>query len=322
MKQTIWMLTLFISINVFAVSKEELYNCKINNNDEFDRIEKVVNGPAKGKCINTANYRSVRKLTSDQMTNFGFTNNDQYFYVANFRHLDKFWVAQINIYDIESVDFQLMALSNVLSIYHGQFRFHFKENASGITLISQEKDPASRVELKLIDSANKAQDFVIALFGARELSHDKEAFKPYLGFNLIGRSIYSKSYAFQSLYDGDQWALDANKEVKTYALNLSKSEIVNLMKNTREMGESLGVSKLYDVLTDNCINFVFQILKQSTDKLQNFGFVGKLKQTFSPVATLKRANLIDSTTPNYLINEFPGKAIEKIELTTPFELHR
>jgi hypothetical protein len=318
MKKVFIILGLVLANHAWAINTDQLYNCKINKNDVFDRVERVSAGPYKGRCINTQNYRSVRAMSEAQLNDFSLNKTSQYFHVANFRHLDHFWVAEISLNDILAVDFQIVPLADALPMHHGQLRFRFKPTARPIKLISQEKNHNERKVIYLKTQDGNAQDFIVALFGAREISHDKTAFNPLLGISIFGKSKYAISYAFQSLYDGDQWALDANKTIKQFHLNISKWQINDLLKNAREFGDKNRMDDMYDLFVDNCLHFVFKILAKTVNYEEPVHFGRKVSQTFSPLFILEKMNLIESKKDYILLrSEFPND-IEKIEETVPF----
>jgi hypothetical protein len=306
-----------LTCHSWANDKDLLFNCKINKSDMFDRVERVSSGPYKGRCINTKNYRSVRMMNYSQLKSFSLNKSSQNFHVANFRHLDRFWVAEIPHKSIIQTDFQMVPLSDALPMYHGQLRFRFKPGAKPIKLISQEKNLNNRRILYLKNNDGSAQDFIVALFGARDIAHDKQAFNPLMGISLVGKSKYAISYAFQSLYDGAQWALGDDKTMKQYRLKISKEDTYKLLEITRGTGDKNQMNDMYNLLVNNCLNFVFKALAQTIDYKKSLHVFRRLSQTFGPVSALKKMGLIESKEYVTLRSEFPND-IEKVEDTIPF----
>lgn len=308
MKFSILILILSVSFSTFA--KVDHTKCPVNENDPIATELRMPEGPFKGRCINSNNYRSVRVLTNNEHSLFGLEKNDDVFILANFRHLNKFWVAEIPLKSIEGVVYQKMSLKKGLPLFHGQIRFIMKDDA--IRLTSQEKDASKRTSLELREKSGKPQDFVVALFGVRDLEHDLETFNPSFGLAVLGKSKYAVSYTFQSLYDSSQWALDNKQPVDQYAMDLDSEKQRQILALARDLGTEKGVGEMYNILTNNCLNFTFTVLNKvvtGTDKR----ITRRLSETTAPIGALKKLNLIKSKKDFVTLkDEFP-EGIDKIE---------
>lgn len=285
--------------------------CPTDANDPLAQEIRVPGGPYQGRCINSHNYRSVRSLSEDELKLFNITTNEEEFVVGNFRHLNKFWIARIPIKNIERVVFQKMNIIKGTPIYHGQLRFLLKDKA--VTLTSQVADPESRKTIELREASGKPQDFIIALFGARDIQNDLAAFNPIMGINTFGGSKYSVSYAFQSLYDGAQWALDNKLSVQEFSLDLSTESQQNLLFITRALGDKNGISEMYDLFTNNCLNFAFTLLNNVVTETSDTRITKRMSESMKPISQLKKLGLIESKKDFQKLElEYP-QGIQKIE---------
>jgi hypothetical protein len=186
--------------------------------------------------------------------------------VANFQHdfngqNPKFWVAQIPVDSLRSAIFQLTNLNSTFNVFHGQIRYQMKPNSEPVTLVLQKKNPAERERIELRDSSGNPQDIVLSLFGARDVDHDFDSFRPTAGMNSIGLSEYANSYAIQSLYNGSQWVIDDKDQSIQYALNISPSQMAAMMGEEIKIGTEHDMTEMYDVVGNNCLDFSFGLLK-------------------------------------------------------------
>lgn len=287
-------------------------SCPVAANDPFATELRMPAGPYRGRCINSDHYRSVRSLTPAELAAFNLNEDEDTMVLANFRHQGKFWLAEIPLKSIQRVEFQKMSLKRGLPLYHGQLRYVL--DGAPVRLTAQERNSARRVSFELREKSGRPQDFVVALYGVRDLEHDQDAFNPSMGLGILGvKSKYAISYAFQSLYDGAQWTLENRLPVKQFVLALDRGQQLAVLARARSIGDQRGVSEMYNVLTNNCLNFVFTLLNDVVLG-PNLRRTGRLHETRAPLGSLKTLGLIKHKTPSSdLAREFPTG----IELIAP-----
>ena len=188
-----------------------------------------------------------------------------------------------------------------------------KPEGKAITLTAQKKNKKERTILELREKSGKPQDFVIALFGTRDIMHDQDKFNPLFGLRLIGQSRYAISYTFQSLYDGAQWALDGKQIVNQFDLNLTREQQIKILNITRNMGDKFGISEMYDLTINNCLNFVFKVLNSAVNTDPDEHITLRTGETIRPAHALKKLGLIEDIDKFSLFSEEYPDGVEKIE---------
>jgi hypothetical protein len=312
-----------LTVTAGAGAKTDLSSCPFDLNDPFSFRAVMPGGPLKGVCINTNHYRSVRVLSAKEQADFGVSDHNA-FVIANFRHLERFWVAVIPTESIQDVVFQRLALMRIpktnlkIPLFHSQLRYRMRPGSAPITLISQKVDPKDRVVLPLATADGQPQDFVLSLYGVRDFHHDGSAFNPLNGAGDLGQQRYGVAYAVQSLYDADNWVLKEDKPGQQYLIKFNPVQVLETFNYGIRLSPDGGMPEMYEIMHNNCINFVFRVINSAihSDFIKSLILntrIGRDFQSVMPETTLENIGLLDRQLPD-IKDEFKT-GIPKIQPT-------
>lgn len=301
-----------------------------NEQDPFERELKFT-GDAKyiGEQLDLTSTRNIQFLSPQQLNDYHLTPKANFVYVANFRHLGKYWIAAIPTDGVQETLFQFQNLSalrkmgipdfliNWIRFGHIQIRFKMKPGKD-IELISQRKDQPLEVA--------KINDFSYALNAVRSALHKNDSYEP-LGDGV--KNGYGLSHTFISTQDTVLFFRGYGLSVEQYPLRLtSKQSNKLLMAYLKKSNESVENEITYHTLFRSCVtetmNGLYSVVKNKPviwwgRIWRNWRIIPQAmgsKFEFDPravVALLKKQNYIDQQRPmNLLENEFkPGMGCSK-----------
>ena len=106
-------------------------SCVPENADEFwpsVRLPRTIaNGKVAGECMDTKLARASRIVNASRIPKGSARHGKDLIYVANFRHLDRYWIAEIPVDGVEQILIQEEVDSNG-SGFHNETRFLMFEN--------------------------------------------------------------------------------------------------------------------------------------------------------------------------------------------------
>lgn len=176
--------------------------------DQFFQPMRMPGGPYKGECLDTRERRNVKLFSVKDVTllrRYGVTMKKGYTYFANFKHKNKYYIAEYpnnsiaNSYlvfekfvelggkSMEEADVE-RAMTGIVLTGHIQLRFKMKKDRY-LRLYPQHKS---------FGGVKKVNDFAYAMFAVRPLSTSGEKFDP-LGDGIFNG--YTISQNFMSTYD-------------------------------------------------------------------------------------------------------------------------
>lgn len=266
--------------------------CRYDPNDPFTEIEHMPKGSHFGptECIDSAVYRSTRRLTTEERKSFSISEDPSIEVLANFRHKDRYWVAIVPLSRIEDAVFQLVPLSKGLTVpftknaalFHGALRFRLNADPEmPVILISQKRDPAERETLIL------NEDIVFAEFGVHGQNHE-EAFNKLHG--LLG--YYAISYSIGSLSQNTDEDLANHVRIRQYLLKMNREVVKNAFSVGAKIGTDYKMSRIYNTGKQSCLNAIFFLLKTALG-LPEDNIEKRLWASINPVGRLKSLKLIN-----------------------------
>ena len=271
-------------------------DCEIDENDPFDREERMPAGPHKGLCIDTSIHRSVRSVDEATLRDWGIRDVNVTA-MANFRHDEKFWVAVVPNEIIVDAMYQVFFMTKAVPITHGQLRLRLNHGGRKIRLIEQKRTPPRK-------SIVLEEDIVFAEYGVRAKGHDEN-------FNALHGVIdqYSISFVFQSLSQASKWAFDSKIKVNQYVLDLETENVRKVLAKGIELGTENGMQTPYNTFTASCHNTVFMVLHEILRELygdQAPRDRGATSQSIHPVQNLQHLGLLKKGD----IDEIPNRTLD------------
>lgn len=238
-----------------------LLSVKAQSVDIFERTLTFPEGSRyEGMELDLAVNRNLQELTLSQIEYyFGLSAESGFYYVANFRHDGKYWVAKIPTNAVEKVIFQFQNLSTLakkgipkpvlewLRMGHIQTRFVLKAGAF-VELVTQ--------DAALPRETARINDFSYALLAVRAKSQKGSTFDP-VGDGMKGG--YGISHNFISSEDTALHYRNQDLNVEQYELQLHKQHDQHLERASRilEFHIQKSISSLetdeYNTLKDSCV---------------------------------------------------------------------
>ena len=226
--------------------------CIIDANDPFEPNLKMQSGPMKGYCINPLKRRSAQILSNEQAAKY-FEIKADHMVIANFRHQEKFWVAQIPIKQVKNVILQVQYFPlqgiSFVEIAHTQLRFDMMENFK-VELVEQSQAPGTTPQRLSLSRM---------LFSVENIGPYGEAFDAMKGF----KGYYNIAYRAVSLDDKYDWMVRVlGHEVKQMPLNLSSKDSGRLLERALNEADYWSTSRGYHTLNPNCATELFVIIDE------------------------------------------------------------
>jgi hypothetical protein len=272
--------TLIVALSITSTAKAA-DSCPIDQNDPFAKEAVMPGGTYAGHCIDSSKFRSSRRLTPEERVSFGVSTDESIEAVANFHHQDKYWVALIPKSRVTEVDFMFIPLFGNQPLFHGQLRFRMAPEGPAVQLVEQtNKTDRETITLN--------EDILFAEYGVRaaDKSQDFSMVKGLTG-------AYAVSYALESLSQGTANDLKERPDIiiRQYKLNLDRAASIDALTSGINVGTELGISRVYNTLTQSCINAGFLVLNRSMEKPEA-PWLARASESIHPVGELKRMQLI------------------------------
>jgi hypothetical protein len=249
--------TLIVALSITSTAKAA-DSCPIDQNDPFAKEAVMPGGTYAGHCIDSSKFRSSRRLTPEERVSFGVSTDESIEAVANFHHQDKYWVALIPKSRVTEVDFMFIPLFGNQPLFHGQLRFRMAPEGPAVQLVEQtNKTDRETITLN--------EDILFAEYGVRAA-------------------------------DKSQGTANDLKErpdiiIRQYKLNLDRAASIDALTSGINVGTELGISRVYNTLTQSCINAGFLVLNRSMEKPEA-PWLARASESIHPVGELKRMQLI------------------------------
>lgn len=223
--------------------------CIFNPKDPFEPNMKMNHGPLKGLCVNPLTRRSVTILNSKEAQAY-FPARAGNVVVANFSHLNRFWVAEIPVEKVESMLLQIQYFPvwsfPKIEIAHTQFLFQFSPGAE-ITLLPQTEHPESAESIKLKRM----------IFSVENIGPYGELFDAMKGM----KGHYNLAYRAVSLSDKYKWMVqDFNNLVEQKKILLKPAQVQKVLMESLSRATEWSTGREYHTITKNCVTEQFNIL--------------------------------------------------------------
>jgi sterol desaturase/sphingolipid hydroxylase (fatty acid hydroxylase superfamily) len=215
--------------------------CVVDNQDTFEPHVRIDSGEYKGKCVNPTLRRSVTLIDKQA---------DGIWTVANFSHLNQFWIAEIPVDKIVGIQLQVEYFPIIktpkIDIGHTEFRVVFEK---GTVIRLRPQSPRQKTqELKELDGF---------IFSVENISPYGEQFNAFKGL----RDQYRMAYRFTSLEQKYDWMIrQQHHQVRQYQMNFSPTESQAIVREAIARATERSIGKAYDTLRASCVTELFDIV--------------------------------------------------------------
>ena len=239
------LLVILTSLCAFAESP-----CATDSNDEYwpsVRLPKTIaNGAVAGECMDTKLARGLRIIDKSKIAESNRRNNIEALYVANFRHLDQYWLAEIPIEGVQQVLIQAEVDPNGTA-FHNETRFlMFKDQP--VKLFPQTSGQTTPGGQQLL-----LTDFVFTGVNLRPISMIGPSFTIMRGLE----GFFIQAFSLMSMHDTFFSETGPNKDFDQYRLKLDASQRKELLVYHIKASDSKKETELYNTATNNCITELF-----------------------------------------------------------------
>ncbi len=226
-------------------------SCIVDANDPYEPNVKMDHGPLKGLCVIPVSRRSV-KILEVQESRLYFPPAAGKVVVANFSHLNKFWIAQIPVQQVKNLILQIQYFPVLsfpkIDIAHTQFLFEFEEGAE-ILLLPQIKNPSAPSPIKL----NRM------IFSVENIGPYGELFDAFKGL----KGHYNLAYRAVSLSDKYKWMVEEfGNVVEQKQVKLQAAQVRSVLLESLRRATEWSTRREYNTLRVNCVSEQFSILDQ------------------------------------------------------------
>lgn len=212
-----------------------------------------------GEPLDLSATRSLIELSEHDILGYGLeikagdVDRSKFAYVANFRHLQKYWVARIPKSGVRRAIFQFQNLSSLakkgipkpvltwMRMGHVQMRFQMREN-SPVVLKTQVIGEAKQTA--------RVYDFSYALNAVRSVSNKGQAFDP-LGDGM--HSGYGLSHTFISTTDSMDYFKTVDLNVEQYSMSLTSSQAEKMLQTYIRTSLTSVETEVYNTLAESCV---------------------------------------------------------------------
>jgi hypothetical protein len=227
--------------------------CSCACDDPFDPRIMITDSASAffGKCLNTCRQRSVRRLTPEEVRQYGYFNLDSIdtagvLFLANVSDRDSitgrsdFFVAMVCPEAVIDVIVQIEHKGGLEA--HGEMRFRFDAGRSA--LLVPQRTGVPRVERRVAD----------LVFTAEALAPPGVPYKGDFGM----QRQYHVAYRLESLY-GRAWTMirALGRPVWQYRLRLTPVQAAAVFGQVVRRAQAEGYSDIYHTTENNCIQAVF-----------------------------------------------------------------
>ncbi|MDZ4870629.1 MAG: hypothetical protein CLLPBCKN_000017 [Chroococcidiopsis cubana SAG 39.79] len=221
--------------------------CVCDPADPFDPKAKMPQGIYKGQCL-YCQQRSVQLLTPVEAAPYKPRPGAIVF--ANFKHKNKFWVAQIPPNAVEDAIFQIQYYTVPASPYiaHGQIRFRLKPGYEAILV------PQSRSSGKA-DKAIRVRDMV---YVANGVGLKSAAWNPVTGvFDFY--AIAQEMIALEDRIE-DAFNFKFTDRVEQIRLALTPRQKQQILLNAIAQSSRDQTNVMYDTISRNCTTLALRVV--------------------------------------------------------------
>jgi hypothetical protein len=218
-------------------------NCTSGSGDPYEPGARSISGADKGKCLSSTGNRPVKILSPKEAKKYGFTPSKDKIVIANLNHLNKFYVAEVPLDQVDDVILNVVMFKKVMKINIGHAHMRVKMKKP---VVFKEQHPNTGKTLKTDELVLSLQ--AIASGGQ---------FDP---INKGRDGSYSSALGAYTLDSKLKIMHDNNFEVKQYALNLTNKEKRQYVEGFLKKGDKLGLGRKYSSFRDNCGNVQVEIL--------------------------------------------------------------
>lgn len=272
-----------LAMGVLSISDSFAEDCKIAPADRFEPIGKMPLGRFKDQCLKTETKRHLYVPSQEELDSIGYATTEVLGTktVANISHDGGFVIADIPIDKITRILFQVERFDPKFIAAHTQLRFDFSEPF----LLKSQVQPFNSVGTtrSLVFSTE-------AIFLRSGPGYDL-----IKGTNNFFGLVYRLATTQQKYNDQ---VIKSKNSVVQYFLNLSPDSAQKLFKQLLKNYSGMEVTEMYNTLTRNCTNVLFENLDlmnhRKSPPLQSF--LASIP-VFSPKELYKRG-LISKKSPN------------------------
>ena len=215
--------------------------CIVDEKDPFEPHIRIESGEYRGLCVNPTLRRSAEFVRQQN----GIVT------IANFSHLDQFWLAEIPFDKIKGLVFQTeyFPMMMGIDIAHTQFRVLLEENAL-IKLRPQSGSQLPEQEITL-------RGFI---FSVENISPFGERFDAVKGLS----NQYKTAFRFISLEQKYDWMVRQQKhKVTQHVMTFSPQQAQLILSEALLRATELGIGKAYHTLYYNCVTELFDIVDKA-----------------------------------------------------------
>jgi hypothetical protein len=283
-------------------------SCKSDPTDPFAPDSRAPQGPHAGECLDTSSVRGLRPVEPDYLAkNFGVQPRAGTRLVANFRHNQQFWIAEIPLNGIRQMIMQRESSFGNIPFHH-QNRY-INDPDQPIRLF-----PQTPAQMKSYKGPLLVTDYVVSAIGLRPASLAGQPFSIMEAF----KGSYTQGVGMVSMQDA--WVYDAKElghELAQKRLITSRADrtlsLVTFIDRSIKIGETLP----YSLSSETCVTELFFGYAKIARVKHPFksGEFAPEGETYSmphnTLHTLKRWGLIADDTPK-IFESAPPPAFDPI----------
>ncbi len=254
-----------------------------------------------GKCLDTQSSRALRIAKREDLSAPRDLSMGPFVYVANFKHDQKFWIAEIPFTHIK--DFILQREIDERKIaFHHQLRLLMHESFP-IKLYPQTADQVNHLEDPI-----EISDFVLTGYNFRIANADPGE---DLRFTMVKamKGYFVQGFVISSMADIFKYETTNNRDFEQYSLTLTQDQRSKVFEHLINRFDQVRETKIYHLLKYNCITELFDglytVLPFNSNFEKKMFYATTIRQTIpmSVVPQLQRlgfiADYFAARKPNY-----------------------
>jgi uncharacterized protein DUF4105 len=215
--------------------------CRLAPGDPFDPDAAMVGGRFRGRCLDTREQRSAVLLRD--------RSGARKVVLANLRHADRFWIAEVGPEALEDVIFQTEYFPAVVPAAHVELRFRFRPG-QGPRLTPQVPDDGT--------APVRIDDLVFSVEAVSLVDGE-----PYdLVKGLFGH--FGTAYRLVSLDDRRRdMVVKQRHRVTQLRLRLTPRQERAVLAHTLHLSDQSGMRVVYNTATRNCASELFRVIDRA-----------------------------------------------------------
>ena len=270
--------------------KDPNVSCKLDPEDPYAPDARLPRDGSKyaGECLDTRINRGIRIVDASALQSYDHTVPPFTAVVANFRHNNQYWVAEIPLHDIQQIVFQREADKSG-NVAHHQLRF-IMDSSAPLRLFPQKQSQRAGFRKPIL-----IYDFDVSAVGLRPMSLSGSAFDPIKGM----AGDYGQGMGFLS--SNDVWLYETvplQHDLVQYQMRLSSDQREELLAYFIERSNAIRETVVYNSLFENCVVEIFRgifRIARHKDPVEHFlwkTFHNIESLPFTTLSTLRQLHMI------------------------------